>query len=247
MTFLIFLNLLIFLSSTNDKIENGQNIPIENSIHRSIVLFSSQTGLCTATFISRRFLLTAAHCTYRTTASQAKIRARDVDQVLYEVPIKRLITHPSFKIESTSGGGSKVKNDMALVEIAADFPMSIYPIRIGNIKEYINQVRPVSIYGYGRSSGLGGAGTLRWGKMLATVENVELFYNREGLSMVPDTNNALCSGDSGGPVIKVVNSRRSIIGVNSLSNGCKNAEETTSKAEIVYPYLGWIRQYVTGI
>jgi hypothetical protein len=83
--------------------------------------------------------------------------------------------------------------------------------------------------------------------MLATVENVELFYNRNGISMVPEVDQALCGGDSGGPVMKIVSSKRYIIGVNSLSNGCKNASEITSKAEIAYSQLSWIRQYVSGI
>lgn len=247
MTPLIFLNIFLFLSIPNDKIENGSTIPVENTIHRSIVIFDNGRAECTATFLNRRFLLTAAHCTYRSTANQSRIKVRNTDHVLYSASVKRLLTHPSFQLQKSPTSGTKIKNDIALIELTADLPITIYPIKIANVSEYVQQEGTVSIYGYGRFSSSGGAGTLRWGKMIAIVDQIEAFYNRLGLAMVPETNQALCPGDSGGPVIKISSSRRFIIGVNSLSNGCKNSSATVSMAEIVYPYLPWIRQYVAGI
>lgn len=231
----------------SERIENGWTVPANNSISQSIALMESDRGLCTATFLNRNFLLTAAHCTYKTTAQNTDILVRDPNGTWYKTTATQLITHPGFQIQKTANG-TMVRNDVALIQISSQFPFPIYPIKIGNITEYIQQEKQVYIYGYGRNSSSGsGTGTLRWGKMRGIVESVELFYDRQGISMVPETNQALCGGDSGGPVMKIINSKRYLIGVNSLSNGCKNAPETTSKAEIAYTQLSWIRKYVSGI
>ena len=231
----------------SERIENGWTVPASNSVAQSVALLESDRGLCSATFLTQTFLLTAAHCTYRTTAQYMDVLVRDPSGTWHKTKAARLITHPNFQIQNTASG-TKVRNDVALIQISAQFPFTIYPIKIGNITEYLQQEKQVYIYGYGRNSSSGtGSGTLRWGKMSAIVEVLELFYDRKGISMVPETNQALCGGDSGGPVMKIINSKRYIIGVNSLSNGCKNSPEVTSKAEIVYSQLPWLRQYVSGI
>ncbi len=237
------------ITSANERIQNGWQIPANNSLSRSIALLKTSTGSCTATFISKNFLLTASHCTYRSQASSSKVQVRDTNGTWYSASVKRLITHPQFVLQKTESSGTFVKNDIALIEISGSFPFAITPIAIGNTNEYLNQEAQVRIYGYGKYSNLGGSGTLRWGYMQALVEPLVLFYGDKGLSMVPEDDQALCPGDSGGPVMKISNSRRYLIGVNSLSNGCKNVaiSATTSKAVIARNYLSWIRQYVSGI
>ncbi len=246
---LLIISLFFFTNSfANERIQNGWQIPAENGLARSIARFSTGSGNCTATFISKFFLLTAAHCTYRATASGAKILVRDANGVLYAAPVKRLITHPQFSMQKTPSSGTFVKNDIALIEISGSFPFSITPIVIGNTNEYAQEENQARIYGYGKLNSTGaGVGTLRWGFMNAIVEPVALFYGEDGISMTPEVNQALCEGDSGGPVMKIVNSRRYLIGVNSLSNGCKNTSQVTSKAVIASKYLSWMRQYVSGI
>lgn len=250
MRHILFITTLFFFINTfaNERIQNGWQIPAENSLARSIAQFSTGFGTCTATFISKYFLLTAAHCTYRGNANSARILVRDPNGVVYSAPVKRLITHPQFSMQKTPNSGTYVKNDIALVEISGSFPFSITPITIGNTKEYMDEENQARIYGYGKLNSTGaGVGTLRWGFMTAIVEPIMLFYGETGISMAPEVNQALCEGDSGGPVMKYVNSRRYLIGVNSLSNGCKNASQVTSKAVIASKYLSWIRQYVSGI
>ena len=239
---------LFSISFANERVQNGWQIPAENGLSRSIAQLQTSSGNCTATFITKYFLLTAAHCTYRSGASGSRVLVRDTAGTWYAAPVKRLITHPQFVMQKTETSGTYVKNDIALVEISGSFPFPITPIAIGNTNEYVNE-NQIRIYGYGKYNTAGGGGTLRWGYMTAIVEPLELFYGATGISMTPEVNQALCPGDSGGPVMKIVNSRRYLIGVNSLSNGCKNAplSGTTSKAVIATKYLSWMRQYVSGI
>ncbi len=234
-------------SFANDRVQNGWQIPAENSLARSIAKLQTPSGSCTATFISKTFLLTAAHCTYRSSASTAKILVRNSSGQWLSTSVKRLITHPRFQIQPTDFSGTFVRNDIALIEIASAFPFPISPIVIGSVNEYLYQETQARIYGYGKSSSAGGTGILRWGLMNAIVDSVALFYGDKGLEMTPEVDQALCQGDSGGPVMKIVGSRRYLIGVNSLSNGCKNVLQVTSKAVIASSYFSWIRQYVSGI
>ncbi len=229
------------------RVENGTPISAQSNINRSIAYMYSSTGLCTATFLTTRFLLTAAHCTYKNSAAAVEIRVRDEKGTWYAANVARLITHPEFRMEKTSIG-TKVFKDVALIELAEVFPFKIYPMRIGNVSEFTN-AKQVSIWGYGKSAEWNNAGTLRRGTMMAKVEAQELFYGRTGLSMVMDKNNALCGGDSGGPVLNAVDGFYYLVGVNSLSNGCTNTNsaDVTSKAEIAINHRPWIRSYVTGI
>lgn len=242
----LFLAILSFSQST-ERIENGISIPASNSLSRTIALLETSQGRCTASFIHRRFLITAAHCTYNASAASTEVLIRDANNTWFAVGVKRLITHPRFQMKKTASG-TMVKNDLALVEILSEFPVAINLLPFGNISDLINKEQIVNIYGYGKSSPSSGSGVLKYGKMLATAIPVDLFHGRVGLSMVPtETDQILCGGDSGGPVIKVVNSRRYLIGINSLSNGCKNAPEPTSKAEILRGQMPWIRKYVPGV
>jgi serine protease len=246
-TFILTTLFLFSYSFANERVQNGWQIPADNSLARSIARFQSASGSCTATFISKYFLLTAAHCTYKASASSSKILVRDASGTWRSTKIKRLITHPQFAIQSGTSAGTYVKNDIALIEITSAFSFPINIIAIGNTSEYTSQENQVRIYGYGKSSSAGGSGTLRWGYMTAIVEPVDLFHGVKGLLMVPEATQALCPGDSGGPVMKISNSRRYLIGVNSLSNGCKNANSVTSIAIIVTQHMSWLRQYVSGI
>jgi secreted trypsin-like serine protease len=250
MRHILLITALFFFTNSfaNERIQNGWQVPAENSLSRSIARFWTGFGNCSATFISKQYLLTAAHCTYRGNSGGAKIYVRDSNGVVYAAPVKRLITHPQFGMQKTPSSGTFVKNDIALIEISGSFPFPITPIVIGNTNEYMQDENQARIYGYGKLNSTGaGVGTLRWGFMTAIVEPVALFYGELGISMTPEVNQALCEGDSGGPVMKFVNSRRYLIGVNSLSNGCKNTSQVTSKAVIATKYLPWIRQYVSGI
>lgn len=241
-----FLSVLGF-SQYAERVENGISIPASNSLSRTIALLETGRGRCTASFIHRRFLITAAHCTYKASASNTEVLIRDANNNWYAVGAKRLITHPGFEMKKTASG-TMVKNDIALVEILSEFPLTINLLPFGSISDLVDQEQIVNIYGYGKSSPSSGSGVLKYGKMRAMAIPVHLFHGRVGLSMVPtDADQALCGGDSGGPVIKVVSSRRYLIGINSLSNGCKNAPITTSKAEILRDQMPWIRKYVPGI
>lgn len=65
--------------------------------------------------------------------------------------------------------------------------------------------------------------------------------------MEPVSNQVACPGDSGGAVLKGSLSSLSLIGVNSLSNGCKGAFGAYSISEVLPHHRTWIRGYIPGI
>jgi secreted trypsin-like serine protease len=242
----LFTALTPFYIQSQERIENGTPVSAQNSLSRSIALMRSPRGICSASFIHQRYLLTASHCTYRAKVPDVEILVRDKNNTLYAARVARLLTHPQFKMQKTSQG-TKVFHDIALIELADTFPFPINVLRIGNVNEFMNEEKTVVVAGYGKNGVYGGSGELRQGRMVARAEILPLFYDRIGLSMVPETNQALCSGDSGGAVLNRLNGRNYLVGVNSLSNGCYNSDDTKSKAEIISQNIAWLRKYVPGI
>lgn len=238
--------LLSFFSFSQERVANGNVVAPSSSSNLAIAMMESNVGLCSASFIHPRYLITAAHCTSNADPNQTEVRIRDSGNQFHYASVRRLVTHPLYQLQSTSDS-TKIKYDIGIIELENPFSIPVVVNKIANINEFIGQEKDVLIYGFGRNTSGGGSGTLRWGHMTATVQALAQFFGRKGIDMIPATNQALCSGDSGGPVFKVVNSQKFLIGVNSLSNGCRTTTGVNSKAEIVFSHLAWIRQYVPNI
>lgn len=249
MTKLIFILSHIFVSAQSlERVENGNSVSVSHSVSRSVAMMRLSNGsLCSASFLTKTMLVTAAHCTSRKSPSDVTMYIVDSSGKTHSSPVKRVINHPDYFLQRTNNG-TMVRNDIALVELAREFPLAVRPLAIGSVSDMKTQERTVTVVGYGINSQWGGgAGALRSGTMVGIVEPIYYFFNREGLYMEPATNQAACPGDSGGAVLKGSLSSNQLIGVNSLSSGCKGVFNPASYSEVVSHHRSWIRRYIPGI
>jgi trypsin len=249
MSIFLIATLSIFSVFAQDakRVENGTAVSASNALSRSMALMQfSDGGSCSASFITKKFLVTAAHCTYKSSASKTQMRLKDSKGKWHIANVFRLITHPQFSLSQTSSG-TRVKNDIALIELSQEFPFAVRPLKVASISDMYNKNNSVTVVGYGWNAQYAGGGILRTGKMTAVVEKISNFYDREGLMMVPKTTQAVCPGDSGGAVLKGSGSSTLLIGVNSLSSACQGDSDSASMSEIVFNYRTWIKKYVPSI
>lgn len=223
-------------------VENGSEVPASDPLRRSVALMVAPNHSCSASFLTETTLLTAGHCMKGDAPSQVKIRIRDSSGVWFEERAKALIRHPGYKIEKFITG-TFVANDFGLIKLRRGLNgVRVRPLRIFDIRS--SEGRPafaVHVLGYGQIKKNRPSSVLRTGRMAAAVSPLQVFYGEIGLKMVPADSNhqATCPGDSGGPVILDDAAKRTLVGVHSLSNGCKNSTSTSYSA-LPGHVLSWI-------
>jgi V8-like Glu-specific endopeptidase len=234
-------------STKQSRVENGDTVALDNSLHQSVVMVIFGAGLCSASFLSDKVLVTAGHCTSEAKLGETRVYVRDQTGKLFYTPASKITTHPDYKIQQTFQG-TYVQNDVGVIEIDTAFPFPVRPLKIGSIDYLRTTEANVTVAGYGLNTATGGTQTLRTGTMRATVLNIPNFYNRDGVYMVPLVDQIVCPGDSGGAVLKGTPSSTTLLAVNSLSNGCKKlGARGNSSSEILSQHLAWIRTVAPSI
>lgn len=242
---IIFLVLTAF-GESHERVQNGTVVSAQNNLSRSVALMRfSSGGTCSASFLTTKMLVTAAHCTRGVAASSVTMMVRNSKGAWVSAEVSKLISHPQFT-QSNSVVGTRVKYDIGLIQLKNEFSVPVRPLKIGSVGDMVTE-KDVTVVGYGWNGPSTGAGTLRSGVMKGLVQSHYNFYNREGLYMVPKSSQAVCPGDSGGAVLKGTSTSTLLIGVNSLSNACQNGSDTFSISEIVIDHKAWIKKYIPSI
>lgn len=242
----VFILILAALAHSGERVENGTAVSAQNVLSRSVALMKfSNGGTCSASFLTKTALVTAAHCTRGTSASSVTMRIRDSKGTWHSMAVAKLVSHPQFTM-SESAVGTRVRNDIGLIILKNEFPIAVRPLKIGAVGDMMTE-RDVTVAGYGWNAPQSGSGTLRTGTMRGLVQTHYNFYNREGIYMVPKSKQAVCPGDSGGAVLKGSSSSTLLIGVNSLSSACQGSSSSYSLSEIVPDHITWIKKHVSGI
>ena len=185
---------------------------------------------CGGSVINRRYVLTAAHCTVGSTASQIqvmlgdlRIGATDVGEQRYTV--ERITQHPQYR--SVAGGW-----DFSLLKLSRDiiFTNTISPVCLPTAGQTYAGATAIAS-GYGRV----GANQ----PQATTLQHVELpvwsqsscakvwsFINNSHICAggFPTGGRSVCQGDSGGPLVTEVSGKFRLIGVVSFGRPCAFAD-----------------------
>lgn len=226
-----------------DNIVGGQRVyPNDIDAMTTAMIISTdrttkESYVCTATPISQRALITAAHCLENAdkviavfhTDMSCSSGFRFNQDTIHAV---RFRYHPNYN----SRVMSNTNPDIGLVHLAADIKPG-YPIyRINAQPEILNS--SLWLYGYG-VTGTKNSDSAILRKVILSAEE----YIFEGLSIIIPENGlrGICLGDSGGPGFVKKDDTLEIASVNSFGYGPRdNVCGGRSNLILVYPFASWI-------
>jgi secreted trypsin-like serine protease len=201
------------LGTTQTRVIGGENCISDTSPVVQLVVLDEEDNpvSCSATMISSKQGITAAHC-----FADFFVASAFIEIGVRKILVNRFTIHP--KVETR---GNLTFNDIAIFELDEDSPFA--PTQIGaGLSVSVGDT--MYIYGYGETSeGPVSAGTLRGGKMIVSEVDENFIRAR----FIEGTQNS-CRGDSGGPAFLDVEGRLQQVGV--ISSGtledCSIGDET---------------------
>lgn len=230
-----------FNRTESENIIGGQDQSRTKKTNYSVaaILLTNANGnleICTGTFITKKILITAAHCVSNDTNDMTiKIGNSIFDEKKsITLTVAKIFKHPLYKVG---------KNDLALVEINYDDSVVIVPVAVAKSNEELIN-KSFYLFGYGvnqtneTEDGLQGAGVLRKLNM-----NGEFFFKvKDQIIIHQSRSKGACHGDSGGPAFVFLKNRYVLAGV--ASGVVQNDDEVECSKNSVYTpvadHLNWI-------
>ncbi|KAG5673913.1 hypothetical protein PVAND_003914 [Polypedilum vanderplanki] len=223
------------LQPPNRRIVNGQEAEPHQFPYQIALLIQSPTGtgLCGGSVISATAALTAAHCTstgvtgYLLIAGAVNRVQIEPQQQRRQVPSSAFVPHPQY-------GPLRLVNDIAVIRVAEAFTLNnvVQAIALASNPNELHVDAVVTASGFGRYS-----------DSHSRTSEVVLFTRKTVISnaqcsqsfplLVVDSticavgtagiNNAVCNGDSGGPLTIIRNNESYQVGVVSFGSpqGCE--------------------------
>lgn len=229
----------------SNKIVGGE--PVTNS--SEVPYMASLDGVCGASIIANKWLLTAAHCAGYFTS--AKIGVLKLKETGSSHKVKRVITHPSYDADSMT-------NDFALVELETSivFSKTISAVTLATPDfETDGDQAPgidATVYGWGLTREGGYSSSDQLNKVVIPLVSNDVANEEDAYAgRIDETMLAAgytgggkdsCQGDSGGPLVVFDASNKPVqIGVVSWGEGCARANKYGIYSKISTAF-GWIKK-----
>ncbi len=251
--------------SSREKIIGGLEIEASHPLTRSVVALinivepepEEAFEVCTASFLTDRVLLTAAHCLPETDdGGEPQALSIKIGVDAYDdgprLKVDRVLAHPDY--DSTT-----YVSDVAVIRLAESYSEA-KPLKLARPQDLrgasLSRMSRVQAVGFGRSNaGRGenesyeGLGRMRTVD-LQSIDFVSSSTSEELLIQV-DMNHGrgFCEGDSGGPaLLKAGRGKSGIIGVASTfeSRGPKDCNQFGYYTNVL-PHLEWIKRAMREI
>ncbi|XP_040158372.1 brachyurin-like [Anopheles arabiensis] len=247
-------------NTPNRRIVNGQEARPGQFPYQVALLgqFNSGVGLCGASIITQRYVLTAAHCVYIGVDASTPVAngtaILGAHNRMIEEPSQQRITfsasgvigHPGYDLFD-------VRNDIAVVRL--DEPIlytdRIQPIRLpgrSDTRTFAGLMGTVSGYGVYSTANPGLSDVLNYvlnpvitnADCRAAWSGFEWLIEAQNVCQSGDGGRSACNSDSGGPLTVQDNGESLQVGVVSFGSagGCDNGIPTVF-ARVTY-YLDWI-------
>ena len=176
-------------------------------------LFDLGHSFCTATVISKRALLTAAHCIQefdpRSRTKSASFILPDSRNFIASFGLKvgkegqwtrakKVIPHPEWDpMQTLSGNPMKAPHDIGVIILESDIPSDYKPVAVADTNFPLEENQTVTLVGYGvtLSRRNNNTGTLR--EVQTSLQSID---KANQLLTVGSWMKGACAGDSGGPM-----------------------------------------------
>jgi len=203
---------------------------------------------CGGTLISNKHVLTAAHCTVNTQASNIRVllgEHKTDDNSFNRVDVESIYNHASYN-------SNNMRYDYAILTLKepVTFTREVSPACLPSdvSKTYAGQLATVSGWGTLKSQGSQPTVLMEVDVTVTTNEVCKNVYG-SGISGVNicamDAGKDSCQGDSGGPLFIQENGRYTVIGVVSYGYGCATPDVPGVYARVT-AVKDWITSYASG-
>jgi MYXO-CTERM domain-containing protein len=194
--------------SVAQPIVAGAADPADPAMVELFAIQRNSVAKCTATLITPRILLTAAHCIFETQGARYRVfLGNDDGNVTAKdlLPVTAAVFDPMYS-------NNAVSHDIGVVVLAA--PLSIAPVPMNRDPLPATAVGQAARYvGYGLTDGVAQRGDGR--KRAATAPIAQI---TQTLIRIGKNAHGTCNGDSGGPLLMDTGAGEAVIGVVSFGD-----------------------------